>query len=1011
MPATAQGPIHALFVVGISLLFVVQVGAQSRTGLIAGQLVDVAGNFLAGATIDCEDASTGHRLVGQTSLSGMFEIALDPGTYTLRFYVVGLPPAETSVVVESGRTLTFRQVMNVPHFGERIDVAAATLTAERLPGALDPEHVAITAAGLNHGQLEGGWQANGASGAENGFLIDGVLTNSVINGSARATPSSEFVGQVQVATRTNTAEIRGTPGVLIDFVTRSGSNAFAAEGRYTFSGSRLSGSPVPRLVLSPADLTTVSYVSDAKAAKSTHQLDLSFGGPLKSGRLWFFAAASGSEANERRSYAFSSGATLGELKQRTRPRQALAKINVGSRRLAAAISMMAIAHRGRGVLPPYNDAGPNEISSSLRSNQINETRGSSSRQIISQATLTLFLARSSVIRLHASSVADGYQDLGVSRTTSYTYQTPSSDSRLQVPFYLQGPAGTQNVPRALQTLLDRTHRTAAGASLNRTFGGATPHKLSAGVEYQRAVNRVDTSYPGGYVSVFWGSAFVAPDGQTATGAYGYYEVNDLGLKGSAGSNSYSVYVQDDLRASARLSFQLGARLEQETIPSFRRDIQRRALSFGFLDKVAPRVGLAYELSPDGTRRLSASWGRFFDWTKYSTARELFGGRTWRTYYRSLDDPSVIAAANLANMPGADLWPGPGAFQDHYVPSFRIIDPGVKATYQDRLNVGLELALTAKSSAALHFVHTTLQRPIEDVTAFVGGQATYVVGNPGFGLASTVAPSGSNAPFEAPSPMRQYTAFEALWHRPFSGQWFAEGSYTLSRLYGNYAGVLNSDQVRTPTTGAGYSTAQASSREILREAGNLGSGWDTAEALWDSHGHFDPKGRLATDRTHVVKLFGSYTAPFGTTVGFFQYLGSGTPISTYLETANQAELFVNGRGDMGRTPFLTQTDLLVRHDLELTNRKTLRVELNVLNLFNQKTARHIFNSYNRGAGTPRPSSAPSLAAIDLRNGFDYKALVAATPDAKLPIGAMDPRYGMPDLFNPPLEASLTVKFHL
>ena len=113
--------------------------------------------------------------------------------------------------------------------------------------------------------------------------------------------------------------------------------------------------------------------------------------------------------------------------------------------------------------------------------------------------------------------------------------------------------------------------------------------------------------------------------------------------------------------------------------------------------------------------------------------------------------------------------------------------------------------------------------------------------------------------------------------------------------------------------------------------------------------------------------------------------------------------------MGRTPRLNQTDVLVQHDVKVMNNRTLRFELNVQNVFNQQTARHIFNSYNRGAGVARASSAVSLKSVDLSQGYDYKALVAATPDAQLPVGAVDPRYGMDDLFNPPLQGYVTVKF--
>ena len=37
-------------------------------------------------------------------------------------------------------------------------------------------------------------------------------------------------------------------------------------------------------------------------------------------------------------------------------------------------------------------------------------------------------------------------------------------------------------------------------------------------------------------------------------------------------------------------------------------------------------------------------------------------------------------------------------------------------------------------------------------------------------------------------------------------------------------------------------------------------------------------------------------------------------------------------------------------------RRVRFELNVINLFNQKTATHIFNSLNKGAGLARADSA-------------------------------------------------------
>ena len=87
-------------------------------------------------------------------------------------------------------------------------------------------------------------------------------------------------------------------------------------------------------------------------------------------------------------------------------------------------------------------------------------------------------------------------------------------------------------------------------------------------------------------------------------------------------------------------------------------------------------------------------------------------------------------------------------------------------------------------------------------------------------------------------------------------------------------------------------------------------------------------------------------------------------------------------------------------------KRLRFELNVLNLFNQKTARHVFNYLNRGAGAPRASSAISLRNVDLFDGYDYRAMIRATPDGA---NAFDPRYGMDDLFEAGTQGQVSVKF--
>ena len=116
--------------------------------------------------------------------------------------------------------------------------------------------------------------------------------------------------------------------------------------------------------------------------------------------------------------------------------------------------------------------------------------------------------------------------------------------------------------------------------------------------------------------------------------------------------------------------------------------------------------------------------------------------------------------------------------------------------------------------------------------------------------------------------------------------------------------------------------------------------------------------------------------------------------------------VNGRGDWGRTPILARTDLLVSHELDLMASRRVRLELNVINLFNRKTARHVFNELNKGAGLARGDSAIDLSEVNLADGYDYNALILASPSGAK---AYDPRYGREDLFDPGLRGQVSVKF--
>jgi hypothetical protein len=321
--------------------------------------------------------------------------------------------------------------------------------------------------------------------------------------------------------------------------------------------------------------------------------------------------------------------------------------------------------------------------------------------------------------------------------------------------------------------------------------------------------------------------------------------------------------------------------------------------------------------------------------------------------------------------------------------------------QDSFSGGFEYQLAPSTVLAINYVHNNLIRTIEDVGQLIDGSEVYTFGNPGEGLVQHAFISTATTPFDVPKPKRKYDAVQTSLNRRFSNNWFLGANYTWSRLWGNYAGIASSDEIRTPGNSS-FAFDQQQASGISRPGGSANRAFDLDEMMWDSHGNLDTTGNLATDRPHVLKVYGAYMFPFGSQIGVNQYVGSGTPLTTEVRTLHTL-VYPEGRGDMGRTPMLAQTNFLVSHEIRTRGTNRLRFEFNVLNVFNQKTVRHKFVGLSRN----RSSAAMNLSNVNLANGYDYKALINRSTNG--PVIAYDPRYGMPDLWNDGASGYFMVKY--
>lgn len=1050
---TASSKKASLLVLALALLLggALPLWSQETAGTLTGTVKDPSSAVISGATVTITNKATGRAFTTKTGSDGVYIArGLEPGHYSVRFEMTGFSRTEVAdVSLLLGQTLKVdatlqvapvEQAVTVIETAPLIDLSSTTvghnLTAEvsdRLPKARSFQSLLILSPSVNSGAIEGGFQVNGASGAENQFVIDGVSTNSLLYGHQRQGAVLEFLQEVQVKTAGTAAEYGGALGGVMSAVTKSGGNAFHGDLHYYFQGNGISAGPVKRLLLDPVTEASTSFIQDSKFEDKRQEFGGSLGGYFIKNKLWFFAAGSPQWRRRSNDYVFVDG--KGTVKQKRLDQNLFGKISFDPiTRIRTNFTWLYTPTMVSGRLPRFNfgkDASTSDLASGLANNGLGYFQAQTSYTGSADITLT----NRSILTVRGGRFWDDYQDNGISALSAVQYNTSAFD--LPAALLADVPAGLRQAtnyttrPRVQNTFFDIVTRTYIQADYGIFGHLGGDHDVKAGVGTQRNVNSVNSTYPGGgFVEVFWNRAYtslvpgspcsVAPG---CRGTYGYYQVNDRGTKGSVGGNITNLYIQDKWKIHPRLTLNLGLRSERETVPTARRNLSQYAFRFNFGDKLAPRLGASYDALGNGNLKLSFSWGRFFDWVKYEVSRGTFGADVWTIRYRSLDNPDVSVLSGT-NTPGQNLWSNDpnNPVRDRRVPSFgkkvstcpdRVplcdkVDPGIKPMSSDLLNLTAEYQWGPQTVLRGSYVHNSLHETIEDLGVLTAGQEVYFFVNPGEGLGKTMTASGATTKtINTPKPDRRYDAMELSLTRRIADRWFFSGSYVLSRLFGNYTGLADSDEIATTATaggGGGWSTNQQSGGTIGARPGSSDNrAWDLDELMFDSHGHLNVEGRLPTDRPHVLKLYGSYNFKFGSEVGTFFYLASGTPMSTYVNTTNDIPVFVEGRGNLDRTPVLNRTDLLVAHTFNIAEGKKLRVEFNMLNLFNQKTATYRYNYLNFDR---RPSSGLDLGRVDLFKGYDYKALLNASTDKAK---AFDPQFNKNVMFNDGFAGRFGIKF--
>ncbi|MGH9903094.1 MAG: TonB-dependent receptor, partial [Pyrinomonadaceae bacterium] len=332
-----------------------------------------------------------------------------------------------------------------------------------------------------------------------------------------------------------------------------------------------------------------------------------------------------------------------------------------------------------------------------------------------------------------------------------------------IPAEAGGVRGSANRPFAEQLLFDASRRRTFDADATYLVGSLFGrHQFKGGYQLNALSNDVFTTFID-QVSLRYGRDITFTSGIDPTvlpptpGAIGSGLIQRFSTQGSASSQNQAFYIQDSWQPTQRLSLNLGIRTEREEAPSFTPG--NESIVFGFGDKLAPRLGAAYDLTGDGRTKLFASYGWFYDRFKYELPRGSFGGDFFRNDYFEIfpgDGPftrfttQFIVGSNPNPVGGQCPIPnsrGRSRCQlDFRIPSnaglgleFGAIDPNLEPFRQSEFTVGAERDLGGGFLMSGRYTHKQVDRAVEDIGfSSPTGSEAYIIGNPGRGLAAQVA---------------------------------------------------------------------------------------------------------------------------------------------------------------------------------------------------------------------------------------------------------------------------------
>jgi hypothetical protein len=510
---------------------------------------------------------------------------------------------------------------------------------------------------------DSGFTFGGLRARSNSIAIDGLDNTDETTGAARVALSREIVREFQIVNGGNSAEVGGAAGGAINVVTKTGSNNFHGGGFFYLRHERLNA----RNPLS-------STGPDSQPRFRRSQFGGSVGGPLRSDRLFFYAALehehfSGEGESEINSVTLARvNAALGSgVAPRSFIRALSTKLFPTGQDETEAAWKLTYLLGARNTLN-FRFAFSNDRA---RGEAFNTDALSDSSERGNSYTKDYQLTGSAVSLISARLINDFRFQASTRRviTRAASAEGPEIEiaglARFGRPY--SADAGRRETRAQFVENLAFTRSRSewkAGATVNDAALTSDIQEGFGGLYIFRSLD----DFVAGEPSV-WRQAFGEPRTQLHV-------------------TSFGAFLQNQWRAMSNLTFNLGVRYDAERLPSpFLTDI----------NNVSPRLGLAW--NPAGAWVVRAGFGLFYDrlpLVYLNRAIQKDGSRAFEQVAAGEDAARVFAASGGGRLSAAFSGIAPSVFR---------ADPNFVMPYSEQSSVSVERLLAPDLTMRAEYLFT------------------------------------------------------------------------------------------------------------------------------------------------------------------------------------------------------------------------------------------------------------------------------------------------------------------